>query len=414
MRKVTIQRVLSPNSQLWQNAKTTAASFSSNVWDKNKDHIGIDVGSRCIRVAVMEGNNNPKVIHTGTSAVCMTAKSVQGKINPVDNIYGFKNLIKRDYNDPLVKKEMERVTYKIVKAPNGDAGIETSYGQLVPPTFVYQSILEHVKKNAEMYLGKKVSRAVIAYPSVFNEDQLREIVKAAFGAGFQLIHTIDEPTAAAIAYGMNNKEEGRRFVVIDIGARTFDVSILEVSSNGRFSLKKPTKSDMFFGGSDFDDVLAEYIRGVFDCSDQAREGIKENVELYQMLRSLSESRKIELSSSFETTIKVPFFGPHGEVVRYFVNELLTRTKFESMVNHLIERIKNQIESYLIEADISPKDIDEVLLVGGMARVPKVRKVVAAICGKIPCRSLTNPDEAVALGAAAAVHAGHFGQDAWND
>ncbi|KAL5730876.1 hypothetical protein ACHQM5_003661 [Ranunculus cassubicifolius] len=362
----------------------------------------------------MDGNKNPKVIHKGSSILAMTAKVVQGKQNPADNIYGFKNLVKRDYDDPLVRKEMERVTYKIVKAPSGDAWMETSYGQLVHPTFVYQTILEDVKKNAESYLGKKVSRAVVAYPSVFNEDQLGEIVRAGLQAGFEQIHSIDEPTAAAIAYETNRKEEDRCFVVIDIGARTFDVSIFEVSSNGRFSLKQPTKSDMFFGGSDFDDVLAEYIRGEFDCSDQAREGIKENVELYQMLRGISESCKIELSSSFETTIKVPFIGPNGEVVRYFVNETLTKTKFESMVNHLIERIKNQIEGCLIEADISAKDIDEVLLVGGMARVPKVRKAVAMIFGKIPSRSLTNPDEAVALGAAAAVQAGLFGQDAWND
>ncbi|KAB2602986.1 heat shock 70 kDa protein [Pyrus ussuriensis x Pyrus communis] len=355
------------------------------------DVIGIDLGTTNSCVAVMEGKN-PKVIEnsegarTTPSVVAFNQKGEllvgtpakrQAVTNPTNTVFGTKRLIGRRFDDPQTQKEMKMVPYKIVKAPNGDAWVEVN-GQQYSPSQI----------GAFAYLGKSVSKAVITVPAYFNDAQRQATKDAGRIAGLDVQRIINEPTAAALSYGMNNKEG--LIAVFDLGGGTFDVSILEIS-NG----VKATNGDTFLGGEDFDNALLDFLVSEF----KRTEGIdlaKDRLAL-QRLREAAEKAKIELSSTSQTEINLPFITADSSGAKH-LNITLTRSKFESLVNHLIERTKSPCKNCLKDANTSIKDVDEVLLVGGMTRVPKVQEVVTEIFGKSPSKGV-NPDEAVAMGAA---------------
>ncbi|CAA2961324.1 Heat shock 70 kDa protein, mitochondrial [Olea europaea subsp. europaea] len=285
---------------------------------------------------------------------------------------------------------MKMVPYKIVRASNGDAWVEAN-GQQYSPSQIGAFILTKMKETAEAYLGKSVNKAVITVPAYFNDAQRQATKDAGRIAALDVERIINEPTAAALSYGMNNKEG--LVAVFDLGGGTFDISILEIS-NGVFEVKA-TNGDTFLGGEDFDNTLLEFLVGEF----KRTEGIdlsKDKLAL-QRLREAAEKAKIELSSTSQTEINLPFITADASGAKH-LNITLTRSKFETLVNHLIERTRTPCKSCLKDAGISTKEVNEVLLVGGMTRVPKVQEVVAEIFGKSPSKGV-NPDEAVAMGAA---------------
>ncbi|KAL8540509.1 hypothetical protein ACS0TY_001948 [Phlomoides rotata] len=368
------------------------------------DVIGIDLGTTNSCVAVMEGKN-PKVIEnaegarTTPSVVAFNQKGElmvgtpakrQAVTNPTNTVSGTKRLIGRRFDDAQTQKEMKMVPYKIVRAPNGDAWVEAN-GQQYSPSQIGAFILTKMKETAEAYLGKSVNKAVITVPAYFNDAQRQATKDAGRIAGLEVQRIINEPTAAALSYGVNNKEG--LVAVFDLGGGTFDVSILEIS-NGVFEVKA-TNGDTFLGGEDFDNALLEFLVGEF----KRTEGIdlsKDKLAL-QRLREAAEKAKVELSSTSQTEINLPFITADSSGAKH-MNITLTRSKFEALVNHLIERTKSPCKSCLKDAGISAKEVDEVLLVGGMTRVPKVQEVVSEIFGKSPSKGV-NPDEAVAMGAA---------------
>ncbi|CAA6667536.1 unnamed protein product [Spirodela intermedia] len=284
-------------------------------------------------------------------------------------------LIGRRFEDPQTQKEMKMVPYKIVKAPNGDAWVETN-GQQYSPSQIGAFVLTKMKETAEAYLGKSVSKAVVTVPAYFNDAQRQATKDAGRISGLDVQRIINEPTAAALSYG-----------------GTFDVSILEIS-NGVFEVKA-TNGDTFLGGEDFDNALLDFLVGEFKRTESI-DLSKDRLAL-QRLREAAEKAKIELSSTSQTEINLPFITADASGAKH-LNITLTRSKFESLVNHLIERTRNPCKNCLKDAGISTKDVDEVLLVGGMTRVPKVQDIVAEIFGKLPSKGV-NPDEAVAMGAA---------------
>lgn len=356
-------------------------------------------------VAVMEGKNakvieNAEGSRTTPSVVAFTPKGEvlvgtpakrQAVTNPENTFFGTKRLIGRRFDDPQTQKEMKMVPYKIVRAPNGDAWVETTTGQQYSPSQIGAFVLTKMKETAEAYLGKSISKAVITVPAYFNDAQRQATKDAGRIAGLQVERIINEPTAAALAYGLNNKEG--LIAVFDLGGGTFDISILEIS-NGVFEVKA-TNGDTFLGGEDFDNALVEFLVNEFKNT----EGIdlsKDRLAL-QRLREASEKAKIELSSTTQTEINLPFISADASGAKHF-NMTLTRSKFESLVDHLIARTRDPCKNCLKDAGISTKDVDEVLLVGGMTRVPKVQQLVTEIFGKTPSKGV-NPDEAVAIGAA---------------
>ncbi|MQL69989.1 hypothetical protein Taro_002305 [Colocasia esculenta] len=368
------------------------------------DVIGIDLGTTNSCVSVMEGKT-PKVIEnaegarTTPSVVAFNQKNEllvgtpakrQAVTNPMNTLFGTKRLIGRRFDDPQTQKELKMVPYKIVNAPNGDAWVEIN-GKQYSPSQVGAFVLQKMKETAEAYLGKSVSKAVITVPAYFNDAQRQATKDAGRIAGLEVLRIINEPTAAALSYGMNNKEG--LIAVFDLGGGTFDVSILEIS-NGVFEVKA-TNGDTFLGGEDFDSALLDYLVNEFKRT--------ENIDLtkdklaIQRLREAAEKAKVELSSTTQTEINLPFISADASGAKHF-NITLTRSKFESLVNHLIERTRKPCISCLKDAGISTKEIDEVLLVGGMTRVPKVQEIVNGIFGKAPSKGV-NPDEAVAMGAA---------------
>ncbi|KAJ8768976.1 hypothetical protein K2173_023971 [Erythroxylum novogranatense] len=368
------------------------------------DVIGIDLGTTNSCVALMEGKN-PKVIEnsegsrTTPSVLAFNQKGEllvgtpakrQAVTNPTNTVFGTKRLIGRKFDDPQTQKEMKMVPYKIVRAPNGDAWVEAN-GQQYSPSQVGAFILTKMKETAESYLGKSVSKAVITVPAYFNDAQRQATKDAGRIAGLDVQRIINEPTAAALSYGTNNKEG--LIAVFDLGGGTFDISILEIS-NGVFEVKA-TNGDTFLGGEDFDNVLLDFFVSEF----KRTEGIdltKDRLAL-QRLREAAEKAKIELSSTAQTDINLPFITADASGAKH-LNITLTRSKFESLVSGLIDRTKGPCLNCLKDAGISTKDVDEVLLVGGMTRVPKVQQVVTEIFAKNPSKGV-NPDEAVALGAA---------------
>ncbi|XP_077215912.1 heat shock 70 kDa protein, mitochondrial-like [Tasmannia lanceolata] len=386
-------------SQRWAAA---ARTFSSK--PAGSDVIGIDLGTTNSCVSVMEGKN-PKVIEnaegarTTPSVVAFNPKGEllvgtpakrQAVTNPSNTVFGTKRLIGRRFDDPQTQKEMKMVPYKIVNAQNGDAWVEVN-GQQYSPSQIGAFVLTKMKETAESYLGKSVSKAVVTVPAYFNDAQRQATKDAGRIAGLDVLRIINEPTAAALSYGMNNKEG--LIAVFDLGGGTFDVSILEIS-NGVFEVKA-TNGDTFLGGEDFDNALLEYLVNEFKRTDSI--DLSKDKLALQRLREAAENSKVELSSTNQTEINLPFITADASGAKHF-NITLTRSKFETLVNHLIERTRNPCKNCLKDAGISTKEVDEVLLVGGMSRVPKVQAIVGEIFGKVPSKGV-NPDEAVAMGAA---------------
>ncbi|CAN4112026.1 unnamed protein product [Withania somnifera] len=379
-----------------------ARPFSSK--PAGNEIIGIDLGTTNSCVAVMEGKN-PKVIEnaegarTTPSVVAFNQKGErlvgtpakrQAVTNPANTLSGTKRLIGRRFDDPQTQKEMKMVPYKIVRGSNGDAWLEAN-GQQYSPSQVGAFVLTKMKETAEAYLGKSINKAVITVPAYFNDAQRQATKDAGRIAGLDVQRIINEPTAAALSYGMNNKEG--IVAVFDLGGGTFDVSILEIS-NGVFEVKA-TNGDTFLGGEDFDNALLEFLVSEFKRTD-GLDLSKDRLAL-QRLREAAEKAKIELSSTSQTDINLPFITADASGAKH-LNITLTRSKFETLVNHLIEQTKNPCKNCLKDAGVSLKDVDEVLLVGGMTRVPKVQEIVSKIFGKSPSKGV-NPDEAVAMGAA---------------
>nr|XP_043617231.1 heat shock 70 kDa protein, mitochondrial-like [Erigeron canadensis] len=396
------------------NAKPLIPSFMGNSWlsaarpfssmTMGNDVIGIDLGTTNSCVSVMEGKvakviENAEGARTTPSVVALNQKGEiligtpakrQAVTNPTNTLFATKRLIGRQFDDNQTQKEMGMVPYKIVRAPNGDAWVEMN-GQQYSPSQVGAFILTKMKETAESYLNKRVEKAVITVPAYFNDAQRQATKDAGRIAGLDVLRIINEPTAAALSYGANDKEGV--IAVFDLGGGTFDVSILEISG-GVFEVKA-TNGDTFLGGEDFDNALLDYLVSEF----KSAEGLdlsKDKLAL-QRLREAAEKAKIELSSTSQTEINLPFITADASGAKH-LNMTLTRSKFESLVDKLIERTRNPSLSCLKDAGLSPKEVDEVLLVGGMSRVPKVQQVVADIFKKNPSKGV-NPDEAVAMGAA---------------
>ncbi|EOA18008.1 hypothetical protein CARUB_v10006443mg [Capsella rubella] len=368
------------------------------------DVIGIDLGTTNSCVAVMEGKT-PRVIEnaegtrTTPSVVAINQKGElivgtpakrQAVTNPTNTFFSTKRLIGVRYDDPQTQKEMKMVPFKIVKAPNGDAWVEAN-GQKFSPSQIGANVLTKMKETAEAYLGKSITKAVVTVPAYFNDAQRQATKDAGKIAGLDVQRIINEPTAAALSYGMNSKEGV--IAVFDLGGGTFDVSILEISS-GVFEVKA-TNGNTFLGGEDFDNTLLDYLVGEFKRTDNI-DLTKDKLAL-QRLREAAEKAKIELSSTTQTEINLPFITADASGAKH-LNITLTRSKFEALVGNLIEKTRCPCQNCLKDAGITIKEVDEVLLVGGMTRVPKVQEIVAEIFGKSPCKGV-NPDEAVAMGAA---------------
>ncbi len=367
--------------------------------------IGIDLGTTNSCVAVMEGSS-PKVIEnaegarTTPSIVAFTddgerlvgqpAKR-QAVTNPDKTFFAIKRLIGRTYEDPMTKKDMGLVPYKIVKANNGDAWVEAA-GKQYSPSQISAFILQKMKETAEAYLGQTVTQAVITVPAYFNDAQRQATKDAGKIAGLEVLRIINEPTAAALAYGLDKKQSGT-IAVYDLGGGTFDVSILEIG-DGVFEVKS-TNGDTFLGGEDFDMRLVEYLAGEFK-KEQGIDLTKDKLAL-QRLKEAAEKAKIELSSATQTEINLPYITADATGPKHLTLKL-TRAKFEALVDDLIQRTVEPCRKALKDAGLSAADIGEVVLVGGMTRMPKVQEVVKQFFGKEPHKGV-NPDEVVAIGAA---------------
>jgi len=367
--------------------------------------IGIDLGTTNSCVAVMDGKT-PKVIEnaegmrTTPSIVALTddgerlvgqpAKR-QAVTNPEKTIFAVKRLIGRRYDDPTVEKDKKLVPYKIVKASNGDAWVEAD-GQTYSPSQVSAFILQKMKETAEAHLGQNVDQAVITVPAYFNDAQRQATKDAGKIAGLEVLRIINEPTAAALAYGLDKTKQGT-IAVYDLGGGTFDVSILEIG-DGVFEVKS-TNGDTFLGGEDFDMRLVSYLADEF----QKEQGINlRNDKLaLQRLKEAAEKAKIELSSTTQTEINLPFITADATGPKHLTMKL-TRAKFEALVDDLIQKTVEPCRKALKDAGLSAAEINEVVLVGGMSRMPKVQEVVKQLFGKEPHKGV-NPDEVVAIGAA---------------
>ena len=371
--------------------------------------IGIDLGTTNSCVAVMDGGK-PKVVEnsegarTTPSIVAFTKDSErligqpakrQAVTNPDNTLFAIKRLIGRRFDDPLTKKDMELVPYDIVNGKGGDAWVEAG-GDEYSPSQISAFILQKMKETAESYLGETVTQAVITVPAYFNDAQRQATKDAGQIAGLEVLRIINEPTAAALAYGMD-KEDGKTIAVYDLGGGTFDVSVLEIG-DGVFEVKS-TNGDTFLGGEDFDNAIVEYLADAFKK--------KENMDLrtdklaLQRLKEAAEKAKIELSSSAQTEVNLPFITARmegGASTPLHLVEPLTRSKLEQLVGDLIKRTLEPSKKALADAGLKASDIDEVILVGGMTRMPKVREVVEEFFGKKPNTGV-NPDEVVAMGAA---------------
>ncbi|MBV1700583.1 MAG: molecular chaperone DnaK [Hyphomicrobiales bacterium] len=367
--------------------------------------IGIDLGTTNSCVCVMEGST-PKVIEnaegarTTPSIVAFTddgerlvgqpAKR-QGVTNPERTFFAIKRLIGRTFDDPMTKKDMGLVPYKIVKAGNGDAWVSAD-GKTYSPSQISAFTLQKMKETAEAYLGQKVDQAVITVPAYFNDAQRQATKDAGKIAGLEVLRIINEPTAAALAYGLDKKGAGT-IAVYDLGGGTFDVSILEIG-DGVFEVKS-TNGDTFLGGEDFDMRLVEYLAAEFK-KDQGIDLTKDKLAL-QRLKEAAEKAKIELSATTQTEINLPYITADASGPKHLTLKL-TRAKFEALVDDLIQKTVEPCRKALKDAGLSAGDINEVVLVGGMTRMPKVQEIVKQFFGKEPHKGV-NPDEVVAIGAA---------------
>ena len=371
--------------------------------------IGIDLGTTNSCVAVMDGGK-PKVIEnsegarTTPSIVAFTKDGQrligqpakrQAVTNPDNTLFAIKRLIGRRFEDPLTKKDMELVPYKITKGKNGDAWVNAG-GEDYSPSQISAFILQKMKETAESYLGETVTQAVITVPAYFNDAQRQATKDAGQIAGLEVLRIINEPTAAALAYGMD-KDDGKTIAVYDLGGGTFDVSILEIG-DGVFEVKS-TNGDTFLGGEDFDNAIVEFLADSF----KKKEGmdLKTDKLALQRLKEAAEKAKIELSSAATTEINLPFITARmegGSTTPLHLVETITRADLEKMVDGLIQRTLEPCKKALADAGISKDQVDEVILVGGMTRMPKVREVVEQFFGAKPHTGV-NPDEVVAMGAA---------------
>jgi len=368
--------------------------------------IGIDLGTTNSCVAIMEGKTSIKVIENSEGA--RTTPSIVGFLangervvgapakrqavtNPQNTISGIKRLIGRRYNDPATEKDKGLVPYKIVSSANGDAWVEVK-SEKYSPSQISAFTLIKMKETAESYLGEKVEKAVITVPAYFNDSQRQATKDAGKIAGLEVLRIINEPTAAALAYGFE-KKNGQTIVVYDLGGGTFDVSILEIG-DGVFEVKS-TNGDTFLGGEDFDMRILQYLSDEFK-KDNGVDLSKDPLAL-QRLKEAAEKAKIELSSTLETEINLPYITADASGPKH-LNIKLTRAKLEQLVDDLIQRTIKPCENALQDAGLKPSDIDEVILVGGMTRMPKVIETAKKLFNKEPNRSV-NPDEVVAIGAA---------------
>ena len=367
--------------------------------------IGIDLGTTNSCVAIMEGKNikvieNSEGARTTPSIVAFLANGErtvgasakrQAVTNPKNTIFGIKRLIGRRHEDPLTKKDQELVPYNIVASGNGDAWVEIK-GEKYSPSQISAFTLQKMKETAESYLGEKVDKAVITVPAYFNDSQRQATKDAGKIAGLEVLRIINEPTAAALAYGFE-KKEGQTIVVYDLGGGTFDISVLEIG-DGVFEVKA-TNGDTFLGGEDFDMRILKFLCDEFK-KDNSVDLAKDPLAL-QRLKEAAEKAKIELSSTAETEINLPYITADATGPKH-LNVKLTRAKLEQLVEDLISRTITPCENALKDAGLKASDIDEVILVGGMTRMPKVIDVVKQFFGKEPNKSV-NPDEVVAIGAA---------------
>ena len=367
--------------------------------------IGIDLGTTNSCVAVMEGSQ-PKVIEnaegarTTPSMVAFTQDGErlvgqpakrQAVTNPEATLFAIKRLIGRPFNDPMTKKDVDLVPYKIVKADNGDAWVEAR-GEKYSPSQVSAFILQKMKETAEAYLGEPVTEAVITVPAYFNDAQRQATKDAGKIAGLEVLRIINEPTAAALAYGLE-KQDGKTIAVYDLGGGTFDISVLEIG-DGVFEVKS-TNGDTFLGGEDFDKRIIDWLADEFK-KDQGIDLRADKLAL-QRLKEAAEKAKIELSSSQSTEVNLPFITADASGPKHLVVQL-NRAKLESLVEDLIKRTLEPCKKALADAGIKASDIDEVVLVGGMTRMPRVIAAVKDFFGREPHKGV-NPDEVVALGAA---------------
>ncbi len=367
--------------------------------------IGIDLGTTNSCVAVMDGKNakvieNSEGARTTPSMVAFTGDGErlvgqpakrQAVTNPERTIFAVKRLIGRRFDDPTVEKDKKLVPYKIVKGGNGDAWVEID-SKAYSPSQISAFILQKMKETAEAYLGTKVEQAVITVPAYFNDAQRQATKDAGKIAGLEVLRIINEPTAAALAYGLD-KKEGQTIAVYDLGGGTFDISILEIG-DGVFEVKS-TNGDTFLGGEDFDMRLVNYLADEF----KKEQGIdlRGDKLALQRLKEAAEKAKIELSSATQTEINLPFITADAAGPKHLTMKL-TRAKFEALVDDLIQKTVGPCKSALKDAGLTAGEIQEVVLVGGMTRMPKVQEVVKQFFGKEPHKGV-NPDEVVAIGAA---------------
>jgi molecular chaperone DnaK len=367
--------------------------------------IGIDLGTTNSCVAVMEGKN-PKVIENAEgmrTTPSMVAFTDDGEIivglpakrqavtNPENTFFAIKRLIGRRWDDPMVEKDKKLVPYKLVKAANGDAWVE-SHGKQYSPSQISAFILQKMKETAEAYLGQKVEQAVITVPAYFNDAQRQATKDAGKIAGLDVLRIINEPTAAALAYGLE-KKEGKTIAVYDLGGGTFDISILEIG-DGVFEVKS-TNGDTFLGGEDFDMRIVDYLANEF--KKESGIDLRSDKLALQRLKEAAEKAKIELSSTTQTEINLPFITADKSGPKHLTMKL-TRAKLESLVDDLIQKTIGPCQSALKDAGLKPAEIEEVVLVGGMTRMPKVAETVKNFFGREPHKGV-NPDEVVAIGAA---------------
>ncbi|MBO6813776.1 MAG: molecular chaperone DnaK [Rhizobiaceae bacterium] len=367
--------------------------------------IGIDLGTTNSCVAVMDGKEakviensegartTPSMVAFGDDGERLVGQPAkrQAVTNPKDTLFAVKRLIGRRFEDKTVKKDQKLVPYNIVKGDNGDAWVEAK-GEKYSPSQISAMILQKMKETAEAYLGEKVTQAVITVPAYFNDAQRQATKDAGKIAGLEVLRIINEPTAAALSYGME-KNDGKTIAVYDLGGGTFDVSVLEIG-DGVFEVKS-TNGDTFLGGEDFDMVLVDYLAAEFKKENSI--DLKADKMALQRLKEAAEKAKIELSSSSQTEINLPFITADASGPKHMTMKL-TRAKFESLVSDLVKRTVKPMQDALKDAGMKAAEIDEVVLVGGMTRMPKVQETVKEFFGKEPHKGV-NPDEVVAMGAA---------------
>ena len=373
--------------------------------------IGIDLGTTNSCVAIIDGKN-PKVLENSEGA--RTTPSIiaymndgeivvgapakrQAVTNPKNTIYASKRLIGRKFNEQEVQKDIDLMPFRIVEADNGDAWVEVNDKKLAPPQ-ISAEVLRKMKKTAEDFLGEEVTQAVITVPAYFNDSQRQATKDAGKIAGLEVLRIINEPTAAALAYGVDkNEKRDRKIAVYDLGGGTFDISIIDIANvdgDKQFEVLS-TNGDTFLGGEDFDQRIMDHL--IDEFKKESGVDLSKDVLALQRLKDAAERAKIELSSSAQTDVNLPYITADATGPKH-LNVKITRAKLEAIVEDLVQRSIKPCEIAMRDAGVSPNDIDEVILVGGMTRMPKVQEAVEKFFGKAP-RKDVNPDEAVAVGAA---------------